>query len=175
MFPRGDVNHTCCCSITHSLWARKAACTGLGILPCYSIFGSGTPRHPRSLDWRVGMKHYSLSRYHHAPLCVWNLFLFLVQPSPLRDLQLTAYKPNATDCILPVCCEIPLMSLFPMWGFFSRPSEFQGTIGSSWSKSTQRFPCTAEGIFKAVSGFCSSTLSFGGKHKECYHTWSCLQ
>lgn len=31
MFPQGDVNHTCCCSITHSLWARKAACTGLGI------------------------------------------------------------------------------------------------------------------------------------------------
>lgn len=98
--------------------------------------------------------------------------LILVQPSALMDLQFTAYKPSTTDSILPACCETPLMSSFPMGGFFPWPSEFQGTMESSWSKSTQHFPGTADGTFKAVSGLCSSTFSFRDKNKQHYHIWS---
>jgi len=58
----------------------------------------------------MGLKHYILSGCHPAPFWDWNLLLFSVQSSPLVDLRLTADTLNATDCILPVHCETPLMS-----------------------------------------------------------------
>lgn len=160
MFPQGDVNHTCSCSITHSFWARKAACTGLGVLPSVIPPLGQVLLHPRPLDWRRRMKCYST--YYHAPLWVQNL-LFLVPPFPLMDLQLTACKLNATCCLFPVCCDTPLMPLFPIWGFFPWPSEFQGTMESSCSKSSQRFPGIADGIFKSVSVAAPSHLGTSTK------------
>lgn len=128
---------------------------------CYSTDGSGTPLHPRPLEWRMRMKHYSLSTYHQASIWVQNLLVF-VQSSPLMNLQLTACKQCnrlPSSCLLWNPINILVCPCFP-W-----PSEFQGRIESSWSKSTQYYPGIADGIFKAVSGLCSSTFSFRDKHR----------
>ena len=160
----------------HSLWSRKSQSyrtvkSSLCDFHCWVRYFSSS----RVSGWRMGLKHYILSGCHPAPFWGWNLLLFSVQSSPLVDLRLTADTLNATDCILPVHCETPLMSwslVFPHKGFFSWP--FTGEQQRVWSKSIQSFLWVAGGVFKTCGGLCSSAFSFRAKHKEHYHTWNYL-